>query len=144
MAIPGEQELAERGIRLTPQRMMILEAIAARDDHFSAEEIYAQVRQRYSHMNLSTVYRTLEVLAQAGLVTETDLADGRVRYHWTEKSRHHHLICQGCGQVVDLEESLLEPLKERLRRDYGFEANIAHVNIFGRCARCNGRKRTGG
>ncbi|MCL4535878.1 MAG: transcriptional repressor [Bacteroidetes bacterium] len=137
MVIPGEQALAERGLRLTPQRMMILEAIEARDDHFSAEEIYAQVRQRYSHMNLSTVYRTLEILEQAGLVTQTDLGDGRVRYHWTEKSRHHHLICQGCGQVIDLEECLLAPLKETLRRDYGFSANIAHVTIFGRCAKCH-------
>ncbi len=136
MAIPGEQALAQRGLRLTPQRMMILEAIEARDDHFSAEEIYEAVRRRYSHMNLSTVYRTLEVLEQAELVTQTDLGDGRVRYHWAEKSRHHHLICQGCGHVVDLEESLLAPLKETLHRDYGFAANIAHVTIFGRCARC--------
>lgn len=137
MAIPGEQALAEQGFRLTPQRMMILETIEARDDHFSAEEVYAQVRQRYSHMNLSTVYRTLEILEQAGLVTQTDLGDGRVRYHWAEKSRHHHLICQACGQVIDLEECLLAPLKETLQRDYGFAANIAHVTIFGRCAKCH-------
>jgi Fur family ferric uptake transcriptional regulator len=136
MAVSGEQMLMERGLRMTPQRLMILEAIEARDDHFSADELYDQVRQRYSHLNLSTVYRTLEVLEQANIVTKTDLGDGCIRYHWAEKGRHHHLICQQCGRVFELEEPALLPLKQELERDYGFAANIVHLNIFGRCSTC--------
>jgi Fur family transcriptional regulator, ferric uptake regulator len=142
MVIPAEQLLAEKGLRLTPQRLMIIESIESRDDHFSADELYAQVRQRYSHMNLSTVYRTLEVLEQAGLVTKTDLGDGCVRYHWAEKSRHHHLICQACGEIVDLEESALESLKQELAREHDFLANIVHVNIFGQCGKCRSQNST--
>jgi len=77
---PGDivSKLSEQGYRLTPQRMMILSAIENSDDHISAEEIYAQVVAKYPHINISTVYRTLELLKQLGLVTETDLGGGRV------------------------------------------------------------------
>ena len=72
-------ELTEQGYRLTPQRMMIISAIENSNHHISAEEIYAQVITRYPHLNISTVYRTLDLLYKLGLVTETDLGGGRVR-----------------------------------------------------------------
>ena len=90
-------KLTELGYRLTPQRMMVLSAIENSDDHISAEEIYVQVIAKYPHVNISTVYRTLELLGRLGLVTETDLGGGRVRYHSAEKGHHHHLVCQECG-----------------------------------------------
>jgi Fur family ferric uptake transcriptional regulator len=73
--------LSHKGYRMTPQRMMILEAVEAAKDHISAEEIYTRVCNRYPHLNISTVYRTLELLKELKLVTETDMGDGRVRYH---------------------------------------------------------------
>ena len=129
-------KLSEQGYRLTPQRMMILSAIENSDDHISAEEIYTQVLAKYPHVNISTVYRTLELLKQLGLVTETDLGGGRVRYHPADKGHHHHLVCTECGAIIDLDESLLASLKGTLLREYKFSADLRHLAIFGRCANC--------
>ena len=130
-------KLSELGYRLTPQRIMILSAIENSNDHISAEEIYAQVMAKYPHVNISTVYRTLELLKRLGLVTETDLGDGRVRYHPAEKGHHHHLVCQECGIIIDLDESLLTSLKDALLREHKFIADLRHLAIFGRCVNCS-------
>jgi Fur family ferric uptake transcriptional regulator len=131
------KKLAEQGYRLTPQRMMAISAIEKSDGHISAEEIYAQVITRYPQVNISTVYRTLELLKKLGLVTETDFGEGRVRYHPAGKGHHHHLVCQECGAIIDLDEAVLEPLKNDLLREYGFSADLRHLAIFGRCVNCN-------
>ena len=129
-------KLKKLGYRLTPQRLMIVSAIENSHDHISAEEIYSQVVGKYPNVNISTIYRTLELLAQLGLVTETDLGGGRVRYHPADKGHHHHLVCQECGAVIDLHESVLSPLKDALLREYDFIADLRHLGIFGRCVKC--------
>ena len=129
-------KLSAQGYRLTPQRMMVLSAIENSDDHISAEEIYAQIVAKYPSVNISTVYRTLELLKRLGLVTETDLGEGRVRYHPAEKGHHHHLVCQECGAIIDLDESLLAPLKSALLQEYKFQADLRHLAILGRCIKC--------
>ncbi|HEY54922.1 MAG TPA: transcriptional repressor [Dehalococcoidia bacterium] len=131
------KKLAEQGYRLTPQRMMTISAIEKSDGHISAEEIYAQVITKYPQVNISTVYRTLELLKKLGLVTETDFGEGRVRYHPAGKGHHHHLVCQDCGAIIDLGEAVLAPLKNDLLREYGFSADLRHLAIFGRCVNCN-------
>ena len=132
------QTLREHGYRLTPQRLVILAAIQNSDGHISAEEIHAQVRAKYPGVNISTVYRTLELLKGLGLVTETDLGEGRVRYHSADKGHHHHLVCQGCGAIIDLDESLLNSLKNTLLQQYNFKADLRHLAIFGHCLNCQG------
>ena len=134
--------LSEKGYRLTPQRLMILAAIEGRQDHISAEEIYAQVAAKYPHVNISTVYRTLELLKRLGMVYEIDLGEGRIRYHAEDSGHHHHLVCQDCNRVTDIEESTLSSLRDILYRDYGFRAELRHVAIFGTCGDC--RKKSGG
>ncbi|MFC2013273.1 Fur family transcriptional regulator [Chloroflexota bacterium] len=129
-------KLSEKGYRLTPQRLMILQAIENSDDHISAEEIYAQVVAKYPHVNISTVYRTLELLKRLGLVTETDLGGDRVRYHPADKGHHHHLVCTECATIIDLDESTLARLEDVLLNHYNFSAHLRHVAIFGRCASC--------
>ncbi|MGB2814072.1 MAG: Fur family transcriptional regulator [Dehalococcoidales bacterium] len=129
--------LSEQGYRLTPQRMMVLDAIESSEHHISADEIYAQVIKKYPHLNISTVYRTLELLHRLGLVTETDLGGGRVRYHPADKGHHHHLVCQECGRVIDLDESVMDNLKQVLKKDYDFAPDIRHLALFGICAECN-------
>ena len=116
--------------------MMILSAIENSNNHISAEEIYAKVVAKYSNVNISTIYRTLELLKRLNLVTETDLGGGRVRYHPAEKGHHHHLVCQECGAIIDLDESLLSSLKDSLFREYKFIADLRHLAIFGRCVNC--------
>ncbi len=128
--------LHELGYRLTPQRIMILDAVEQAESHISAEEIFSQVRGRYPHMNVSTVYRTLELLGKLGMVTKTDLGDGRVRYHAIKKGHHHHLVCQKCGVIIDMEESILSPLWTEILQEYDFKVNMKHLAFFGLCANC--------
>jgi Fur family ferric uptake transcriptional regulator len=132
--------LQEKGHRLTPQRMLVIEALHNADKHISAEEIYEQLHSRYPYANISTVYRTLELLKKLDLVTETDFGEGRVRYHVAEKGHHHHLICRSCGKVVDLEELVLHPLQDTLLQKYGFDADLRHLAISGMCSRCRRKK----
>lgn len=128
--------LQKQGYRLTPQRMLVIEALHGADSHISAEEIYVQLHRRYPYSNISTVYRTLELLNRLGLVTETDFGEGRVRYHVAEKSHHHHLVCRTCGRVIDVAESVLSPLKDTLLRECDFAAELRHVAVPGECGEC--------
>jgi Fur family ferric uptake transcriptional regulator len=128
--------LSQKGYRLTPQRLMILEAIEGASGHVSAEEIYQKIRQSYPGLNISTVYRTMELLKETGMVTETDMGDGRVRFHSVGHEHHHHLVCSKCGKVVELDESMLAPLAAMLNNKYGFLADLKHLAIFGRCKDC--------
>ncbi len=128
--------LKKQGYRLTPQRLMVVSAIENSEDHISADEVYSQVVTRYPNVNISTVYRTLELLKRLDLVTETDLGGGRVRYHPANKGHHHHLVCQECGAMIDLDESLLKPLQEALLLEHNFIADLRHLAIHGRCIIC--------
>ena len=135
--------LSEKGYRMTPQREMILSAIESSHDHVSAEEIYARVVAKYPHVNISTVYRTLELLKKLGMVYEINLGEGRIRYHAEGSGHHHHLVCQGCGQVIDIEEEGLSSLRDLLLRDYGFSADLRHLGIFGLCETCRKKSPAG-
>lgn len=128
--------LQAQGYRLTPQRMLVIEALHSAESHISAEEIYEQLYARYPYSNISTVYRTLELLNKLNLVSETDFGEGRVRYHVADKSHHHHLVCRTCGKVIDLDESVLSSLKGTLLRDYDFTADLRHLAISGECSDC--------
>lgn len=128
----------ERGYRVTPQRMMILEAINNSSLHISAEEIHSQVHAKYPYIDISTVYRTLQLLKEMGLVIETDLGGGRFVYHPAGKANHHHLRCRKCGNIQDIDEHVFKRLREELRRHYGFEADFKHMGIPGICSECQG------
>lgn len=132
----AENIIRSSGHHMTPQRLFILEVLEASDGHISAEEIHSRVRSRYPKLHISTIYRTLEMLKKLGLATETDLGDGKLRYHLHEKGYHHHLICEKCGKVEELDESILAPLKAALLRKHRFRADLKHLAIFGRCQGC--------
>lgn len=133
------QTLREKGHRLTPQRVIVLEAIETSEDHVSAEEIYERARSRYPYMNISTVYRTLELLKELGLVAESDLGGGRYLYHPTGKASHHHLVCRKCGRIEDVDEAAFERLRDELKARYGFDARFEHMAVFGTCKRCQSK-----
>ena len=129
------------GLHLTRQRRLILEALLGSEGHLTAPEIYQRARTQLPHLNKSTVYRTLESLKERGLVTETDLGDGRLGYHPAEKGHHHHLICEQCGKVQEMSDDTLSRLKAALVRRYGFQADLKHLAIFGRCQQCHTKNR---
>ena len=135
------EALTRQGYRMTPQRMMIVDAIEHAENHISAEDIFKQVVAKYPNVNVSTVYRTLELLEKLGLVTKTEMGVGHIVYHPLEKGHHHHLICRECGKMINLDETALKPLKESLQRDYQFSAELRHLGIMGLCADCQQKSR---
>jgi Fur family ferric uptake transcriptional regulator len=130
------ETLRDLGYRLTPQRLAVLEMLHRSDAHITAEDIYNQVRATHPNVNRSTIYRTLQLLKKLGLVAETDLGGGRLCYHHIEVGHHHHLICQRCGRVIDVDESILDDFKELVIRRFGFVADIKHLAIHGHCLHC--------
>jgi len=131
------QQLRERGFRLTPQREMVLHVLHDAKEHATAEELYARVRVLSSAVDLSTVYRTLELLEDFHLVASFDPGNGGRRYELLTTHRpHHHLHCVGCGKLITLEAQALQPLLDHLAQTYGFNAQLDHWVIPGLCHEC--------
>jgi Fur family ferric uptake transcriptional regulator len=124
------------GHKMTPQRMMILTSLRHADGHLSAADIYERVKRAYPYVDISTVYRTLAVLKEMRLISETHMGTGDATFEWVGEERHHHLICRRCNQVTSLDHRYLEQLGERLEHDLGFRADIDHFAIFGLCQEC--------
>ncbi len=131
--------LRQRGYRLTPQREMIVEALAHANGHVTAEEIYAQVSDRVQTVNIATVYRTLELLVATGLTSRIDLWDGRVVYTTAQHGPHIHLVCRCCGEIFNADHQLVDTLDGQLRSDYKFQADLQHLSISGVCAKCQSK-----
>ncbi|MGQ9714939.1 MAG: Fur family transcriptional regulator [Anaerolineae bacterium] len=134
------RELRKRGFRLTPQREMVLSALHGIEGHATAEEIYARVRQISSSGDISTVYRTLELLQEFDLVAAFDLEDGQRHYELLGvHGPHCHLVCRACGRTVGVDQEVVWPLGERLLQEYGFRADLDHLTIQGLCLDCQAR-----
>ena len=124
------------GLRLTPQRQLILRAVEELR-HATPEEVLAHVRSQVSSVNASTVYRTLEVLEELGLVRHTHLSDRAPTYHSTRTDEHFHLVCRKCQRVRSVEPAVATALVATLSRDHGFEVDLGHLAVFGRCVDCS-------
>ena len=135
MAQDWRERLRAGGHRLTPQRELVLAAVE-RLGHATPDEVLAEVRRTSDAINLSTVYRTLELLDELGLISHAHLTDRAPTYHAVSADEHFHLVCRGCGTVSGAPRARLEGLLAQLRTDPGFEADVGHLTIFGRCARC--------
>jgi len=133
---PFVERFRHLGLRVTPQRLLVMEALSASGGHMTADEIMRWTAARYPAMNLATVYRTLDLLASVGLVTQTDLRAGAAYFELVGESQHHHLVCQACNAVIEVDDAALVPMRERLLRDHGFRAEAAHMAIFGTCRAC--------
>jgi Fur family transcriptional regulator, ferric uptake regulator len=130
--------LRENGHKLTPQRMMIVSAVRHAGGHRTAAEVLDAVRHDAPYVDASTVYRTLGVLKDLRLVTETDVGEGESVYEWIQEERHHHLICKLCGGIERLDHRFLEDLSAEIMHDAGFQADLDHFAIFGTCSICSG------
>ncbi|MFN0146679.1 MAG: Fur family transcriptional regulator [Dehalococcoidia bacterium] len=128
--------LRRAGHKLTPQRMMILRALRHTGGHATAARITEQVREQYPFVDVSTVYRTLDVLKRMRLATATDMGGGDYVFEWSPEQPHHHIICSSCGQVQELDHVYLTELEGRLQADFGFEPDLHHFAIFGLCREC--------
>lgn len=115
---------------------MVVDALHSVETHISAEEIFGKLKEKYPYANISTVYRTLELLKELGLAAEIEIGDGIARYHAREHSKHHHLICNKCGKAIELPEAELQPLAASLLKNHKFKADVRHLAIFGLCSKC--------
>ena len=131
-----QAELRRRGYRLTPQRQLVLEAIGQLG-HATPEEIVTAVRRTASGVNISTVYRTLELLAELGLVQHTHLGHGASTYSVTSDDDHVHLVCRDCGGIEEAPPSVVGPVVAELAATRGFTVDVGHFAVFGRCQDCS-------
>ena len=127
--------LRSRGYRLTPQRQLVLEAVGALG-HATPEDVATEVRRTAEGVNISTVYRTLELLEELGLVQHTHLGHGAPTYSVATADDHVHLVCRGCGTVQEADAELLAEPVRRLAEDRGFVLDVGHIALFGTCADC--------
>ena len=129
------KNLREKGYRLTPQRLAILQILEEDGGHLSPAEIYQRASQRLPGMTEATVYRTLDFLAKQGLALVAHVGDGRLVYE-ASGHNHHHLICRSCGHTVEIEHELLETLYAEFYQKTGYKIDCCHVTFFGRCPGC--------
>jgi Fur family transcriptional regulator, ferric uptake regulator len=126
--------LHERGLRMTPQRHLVLDAVRTLK-HATPEQVCQQVRQTTSTINITTIYRTLDLLEGLGLVRHTHLGHGAPSYS-AEEHEHLHLVCHRCGRVTEQPKGLLTAVAERLRDEIGFELDASHLALSGTCREC--------
>jgi len=129
------QTLHELGYRLTPQRTLVWDVLRRDRSHMSAEEVCAHVQEQFPHVNISTVYRTLELLVRLGLVRETHLGPTRRFFEVEEEVPHHHFVCEQCGRVTHVHDEDLGTLPAVLREDHGFCPR--RLTVFGVCGECS-------
>jgi Fur family ferric uptake transcriptional regulator len=129
----------KKGLRLTPQRKLILDIIHA-EENLTADTIISHVQSRMPGVHKSTIYRTLEILEKAGCVYKSPLGNQFI-YHHPEEGHHHHLVCTKCGKSIDCEEDLFAPVERTIGKEYGFRVDFKHVVMSGLCEEC--RTKTG-
>lgn len=135
--------LKEKGLKVTNQRLLVLEVLAEhRDSHMTAEDIYDLVKEDYPDIGLATIYRTLQLLLEMQLVDRINLDDGCIRYEISDlldgkiKHHHHHLICKTCGKVIPFRHDLLEELERRIEDETGFHVLDHELKFYGQCKEC--------
>tara|TARA_B100000686_G_scaffold284924_1_gene308782 strand:- start:107 stop:535 length:429 start_codon:yes stop_codon:yes gene_type:complete len=132
-----EDYIIQNKLKITKQRRAVLKAFIECEDHFSAEELYNQVIAIEPKLGLSTVYRTLSLLIQAGLAEELDFGDGQKRYeHKYMHSHHDHMICTECGKIIEFNHPLIEKFQEEVASRNGFMIISHKLDMFGLCNEC--------
>ena len=127
--------LRSRGYRLTPQRQLVLQAVTDLG-HATPEAISESVREVATGLSLSTVYRTLDLLEELGLVTHAHLGHGAPTYHVATDADHVHLVCRTCGAVTEVAPDVVAGVVERLAAERGFQVDVGHFAIYGQCEGC--------
>ena len=129
-------KLRGSGKRMTAQREQILRAVETLG-HATPDEVLAEVHKHSTSINISTVYRTLEILEELGLVRHAHLSDRAPTYHSVGDHEHFHLVCRNCHRVISVDPDVLTPVIEVLRGEHGFAPDVGHLAVFGTCKECS-------
>jgi Fur family ferric uptake transcriptional regulator len=138
------QNFRDSGYRLTTPREAILRVLSENKKHLSADEIFFLVREKYRGIGLATIYRTLDLLVQMGMVSKFDFGDGRARYELISKdeTHHHHLICRKCGRVIDYSDfskeeiKFIKELEKEVSKQHNFKIDSHKLDFYGFCNKC--------
>ncbi|MDM8519349.1 transcriptional repressor [Anaerolineales bacterium HSG6] len=130
------QELHERGCRVTAQRAIIISAIESLSAHITADEIFKAVKKNNPYISLATVYRTLDLLKEAELITESNMGGSTMHYALKTHGPHHHAVCRKCNQSIELPSLLFTPIIEQLKTNHNFILEADHMVLFGICWQC--------
>lgn len=136
-----EECLREKGLKHSGQREAILDVFLRTEKHVTVAELHRLVQARHPHIGFVTVYRTLKLLGECGLCEELFFEDGIVRYeHKYNHAHHDHLMCTGCGEVVEVMDPEIERLQDRLFRKYGYMPRNHRLELYGVCRKCGGKR----
>jgi Fur family ferric uptake transcriptional regulator len=130
-----DQVLRARGLRATPQRRLVLRAVSELG-HATPEQVCEFVQGEAASLNLSTVYRALELLEGLGVVSHTHLQHGSPTYQVADHVDHLHLVCRRCGSVTEADLELARPLAETVEAGHGFRTDLSHLSLHGVCGNC--------
>ena len=139
---PVLELLRDRGLRMTPQRRVIVAEIMASEGHITPTAVAERVRARVPGVNASTIYRTMELLENVGVLSHAHMESGP-EYHRTTDAEHVHLTCSRCGSEDSLSMAEAEELKQLSMRHHGFRPDFSHVAVAGLCANCQRMTRRG-
>ncbi|MBZ0292912.1 MAG: transcriptional repressor [Anaerolineae bacterium] len=136
--IEYEDLMHRHGLRVTPQRLTILDAVCDVGGHATLGAIYRTAKLADPAISRSTIYRTLEVFCEIGLVTSAEIGeDGKV-YEIVEAHPHHHLVCQVCGEIQQIPDEIMQPTFDRIKQAFGFDVETSHLVLSGTCRNCRG------
>ena len=129
--------LKKEGLKITPQRIAVLEEIIKDKGHRESEDVYMAIKTRKTHVSRATVYRTLDILVQHGFARKLNLGDGRARYETKIDSPHHdHMICNNCGKIIEFVNDEIEQIQEEIAKHHQFELQQHIHQLFGICKEC--------
>lgn len=131
------QYLRHKGLKVTQQRQKIAQIFLGSPHHLSAEELYRQIQKTHPQVGLSTVYRTLKLLVEAGLASRREFGDGITRYEPVNKGKHHdHLVCVRCGAIIEFENQKIEELQREVAQEHQFTVLRHKLEFYGHCQKC--------
>lgn len=137
-----QEFLAKKGMRLTPEREAILGEIFAEHDHFDIDELFMRLRQKGQRISRASIYRTLPLLVESGLVQEVFFEDGHMHYEHIYGHEHHcHLRCLSCRKIVEFRDEGVEEAEQRIGQTQGFKTTGHKLEIYGYCAQCQEQKK---
>jgi Fur family ferric uptake transcriptional regulator len=132
-----ERYMAERGLKSTRQRSMIIDVFFGMHGHLSVEEVWARIRQDDPRVSVATVYRTMKLLSESGLAHAQNFGDGQTRYEVAVGREHHdHLICTRCSTIIEFENDQIERMQDAVARRHGFKVSSHKMELYGVCKNC--------
>jgi Fur family ferric uptake transcriptional regulator len=124
------------GVRPTRQRVVVLSELMGERDDVTAQQLHERLRGRGERLGLATVYRTLGLLAEEGVIDQLSHRPGELCYRWCGQGHHHHFVCSSCHRVVELDDCELEPWLERIAREHDFVTTGHRLEVSGLCPDC--------